>query len=604
MRGALSGRWAALADLGLAAASGTILWLWPSSAPWALALALVPWLWRLSQRRRLFQRTPLDLPIAIFMVTAAIAAWASYDHQAAFAKLCTLAGAVFLFYALAGQPRANFLLTAMFLSGAGAVIAIYFLLANDWQAMPADLGFINRLGLSWMAVRPGLSLFPPQPNVAGGLMALFLPFNVTLLVAARKSQQRPVAAYALVSGGLAALGLLMTSSRAAWLALGLGLGVWLLWELSGWVGRHSAASQTGIFAASLVLLAALGATVVLSSPGGLLGLAGRLPGTDDASSRLAIYAGAVRLVRAFPFTGGGLHAFSGLYSHYILGIPFFIFNYAHNLYLDVAAGQGLPSLAAFLWILAGGAWLLLKGKAAVELRWAVIVSTLVMLAHGMLDSPLYGGRGTPFLFFLPALGAAIYLHPEAPEERPPERQGKSWIRAWIAILVVLLAASLASLASLAIIYWRPLLASGYANLGSVRMAQVELDDFPSGKWQDGSKLPRLAAAEALLTRANQIDPRNVTASYRLGLIAMLRRDYVTAQGYLENAHALDPGQRGVLKALGYCYVWLGDYERAGRLFSALPEAKNELEAYAIWWKEQDRPDLVEKAKHMAEELGG
>jgi len=213
-------------------------------------------LWRFSQRRPLFQRTLLDLPIAIFLVTAAVAAWASYDHQAAFAKLCMLAGAVFLFYALAGQPRVNFLLVAAFLGGTGAMIAVYFLLAHDWQAMPADLGIINHLGLAWMAVRPRLGLFPPQPNIAGGLMALFLPFNVTLLVAARKTRQPLMAAYALASGGLAALGLLMTSSRAAWLALGLGLGAWLLWELSGWLGKHFAASQTSIFAASLMLLAA------------------------------------------------------------------------------------------------------------------------------------------------------------------------------------------------------------------------------------------------------------------------------------------------------------------------------------------------------------
>jgi len=135
------------------------------------------------------------------------------------------------------------------------------------------------------------------------------------------------------------------------------------------------------------------------------------------------------------------------------------------------------------------------------------------------------------------------------------------------------------------------------------MAQVELDDFPSGRWQDGSKLPRLAGAEALLIRAHQIDPGNVTASYRLGLIAMLRRDYVTAQGYLENAHAHDPGQRGVHKALGYCYVWLGDFERAGKLLATLPEAKSELEAYVEWWKEQGRLDLAERARQMAEGLG-
>jgi tetratricopeptide (TPR) repeat protein len=283
-----------------------------------------------------------------------------------------------------------------------------------------------------------------------------------------------------------------------------------------------------------------------------------------------------------------------LYSQYILSIPSTLFTYAHDLYLDLAVEQGLPGLLAFLWVLLGGAWLLLKSDAPPALRWASFASTLVLIVHGLVDDPLYASRGTPFLFTLPALGAATYLHPEAPEQRLQERRGATRWQALIAVLAVLL------VAVLALISWKPLLASGYANLGAVRMAQVELADFPSGQWQDGSQVPALTGAESLLQRAVGIDSENVTANYRLGLIAMLRRDYPAAQAYLERAFAKEPEHQGVRKSLGYCYAWLGEFELAGKLLGDSPGVRAELEAYTWWWVQQDRPDLAERARHMAE----
>jgi len=74
------------------------------------------------------------------------------------------------------------------------MIAVYFLLAHDWQAMPADLASSTTWG--WLdGSAPQAGPVPAaNPNIAGGLMALFLPFNVTLLVAARKTRQPLMAA--------------------------------------------------------------------------------------------------------------------------------------------------------------------------------------------------------------------------------------------------------------------------------------------------------------------------------------------------------------------------------------------------------------------------
>ncbi|NIS46259.1 MAG: hypothetical protein GWN61_09585, partial [candidate division Zixibacteria bacterium] len=69
--------------------------------------------------------------------------------------------------------------------------------------------------------------------------------------------------------------------------------------------------------------------------------------STNLSSRLEISRNTLYLIGDFPFTGGGLNSFAGLYSQYILIIPHFLFNYSHNLFLDVALQQGIFSLA--LW---------------------------------------------------------------------------------------------------------------------------------------------------------------------------------------------------------------------------------------------------------------
>ena len=86
------------------------------------------------------------------------------------------------------------------------------------------------------------------------------------------------------------------------------------------------------------------------------------------------------------------------------------------------------------------------------------------------------------------------------------------------------------------------------------------------------------------------------------MISMLRQNYTAASTYLESAQAQAPDHRGIIKSLGYCYVWLGDFEDAQLLLDKIPEAKNELDVYVWWWGTQGRPDLAEKASTMASRL--
>jgi tetratricopeptide (TPR) repeat protein len=131
----------------------------------------------------------------------------------------------------------------------------------------------------------------------------------------------------------------------------------------------------------------------------------------------------------------------------------------------------------------------------------------------------------------------------------------------------------------------------YADLGAMQMAKTELIGFPTNEWTDPAIATEFEEAGTLLRSALDADPLNRTADHRLGLISMLQGDFLSAASYLEKAYAAAPDHRGIIKSLGYCYVWLGDREKALLLLREIPEAKDELDVYVWWWDTQGRHDL-------------
>jgi lipopolysaccharide biosynthesis regulator YciM len=134
------------------------------------------------------------------------------------------------------------------------------------------------------------------------------------------------------------------------------------------------------------------------------------------------------------------------------------------------------------------------------------------------------------------------------------------------------------------------------------MAKAELAGFPTNQWADPSILPQLEQADAALRTALLSDPANRTANHRLGLIALLRRDFPSAAAFLEEAYRSAPNHRGVIKALGYCYAWLGEMEKARSFLSKIPEARTELDVYTWWWRTQGQPGLADRASTILSEL--
>jgi lipopolysaccharide biosynthesis regulator YciM len=120
---------------------------------------------------------------------------------------------------------------------------------------------------------------------------------------------------------------------------------------------------------------------------------------------------------------------------------------------------------------------------------------------------------------------------------------------------------------------------------------VELNGFPGNGWRGSAFADQLDEASDLLQSALGLNPYNRTANHRLGLIFAMRQDFSLATMYLEHAYHEAPHHRGIVKSLGFGYIWFGEPDNAVSFLQDIPEAKSELDAYTYWWKEQGRNDL-------------
>jgi hypothetical protein len=564
----------------------------PEWGLWIILVALLPWMVRLISGRFPFQRTPLDWLIAVFLVTAWVGYWASYDRTEAWSKIWFIVLGILLFYALSGQPWQNLARISYILFSIGVGVSIYYLLTHDFAAVPRKLEFVNAIGMGIMNIRPLTGWTSIHPNYVAGTIALTVPFVLHPIWQRLQSGDRFPASYILlVSAGLAIAGfaLMMSTSRGVLLAMASGIGAVLLVKLikskNGW--RENRAM---LFVTLFIYLCA----VVAFLYAGPAHSAGEGTGASYYAdgSRGELFSMSLYLLADYPFTGGGVGSFPGLFSHYLLNLPFFYLPNSHNLFLDVAIEQGVFGGLAFLLLYLAGLSNV-SGRIARErvrpVFSAIMVFTLVAaMVHGMVDNYLYNGPGAVLSLFLVGLSTNRWKD-EAALPRP--RTNPAAIVLVVGLLLVGVLAFLPSIRSI----W-------LADLGAVQMSKVDLDGFPSASWEGVDNLARLDAAEASLRSALDLNPANRTANHRLGLIAMQRGDFDAAAGYLRHAWEQAPNHRGIIKSLGYCYTWLGDLEHAEQLLRQIPEAKSELVVYVWWWDTQGRPDLSVHASGMVSRL--
>jgi hypothetical protein len=406
-------RWFAYMDLACVALAGGLWYAFPQAGAWPLALAVVPWGARYFLAGWFTRRSLFDLPLVLFVFTAGLGVWAAYDRGVAWPKFWLIVGSVFLFYGLVNaEPLGDVRLWLLAFFGAG--VALYFLVTHDWDEYPAKIEALTRLGRALQQPLPAVPGHRLHPNVAGGLMAMLLPFAGWATIQGWRQVRHGSRALAL-AGGLGALaltsfGLLMTTSRGAWVALGAALVLAGLWLFSGLWARGHANRRAWLF--PLLLLAVMVAVLAagVAWPGGITAAIDLVPGPNTGLDRVELLRRTLILVRDYPLVGAGLGGFQMLYSTYVLLLHVGFTVHSHNLFLNVAIEQGLGALLALVWM-----WLLFvvavwRGLSRSDSRGmgalgVAALSLVVLLVHGLVDDVLYGSRAV-LLLFVPLTFAA------------------------------------------------------------------------------------------------------------------------------------------------------------------------------------------------------
>ena len=221
-----------------------------------------------------------------------------------------------------------------------------------------------------------------------------------------------------LAGGLPVLvtALALTTSRAAWIAAAVGAGVMI-----GLAPRRRAALV--ILCVASVAVAMLATRVERQS------LAQRLesiPSVEANADRLAIWSGAVRMVRDHPLLGTGYGTFIFAWSQYSRDPTLMDKPTAHNVFLNFAAETGLLGLAAFLAVVLGGLaglWRRVRSSKSdpkTDGLWAALFAAVVaMLIQQLFDATvmsLHIGYGLLAAF---ALGGTQLSGAAAPTSKTP-----------------------------------------------------------------------------------------------------------------------------------------------------------------------------------------
>ena len=484
----------------------------------ALALLAASFVARWLRTGRFLTRTGAELPLAVFFASAALSTWAAYDRPLALLQLIRFFGTAVAFYAVVDGGEKMRRLVTYGMALATAFLAVYFVFRNDFSADASKFAPLTAIGLWLNAHLPAVPGPTVHPNVAAGALILGIPLAVALFVGAWKQKRLGQAVLAGLLALIAILGLLLTSSRGAWLGLAgaLGLGV-LAWMQRRWLAKGKAALAFWLVLAA-VAIASFG---VLAQAGMLDRLLGQIPDpTGSLQGRMVLWQQGALLARDYPFTGIGLLSFPMVFSTYTLQIHVPYIAHAHNTYLQVLIEQGWPGFLAMLGFGLAGlgwAWSLLRRADVSLLAWGALAALTAVILHGLVDVSMYVERTLPLIGVVAGLLAGEYLS-LAPRPVVIKK------RYYFGVLLALLAGG--------VIFWRPLASAAQANLGAVLQTDLELGAYDPSHYDKPTldevrRSIDLTGAQASFQGALALAP-DLSADQRLAEIALSRGQYPAA----------------------------------------------------------------------------
>ncbi len=357
---------------------------------WVPVLAL-GWLgglfaWGAWRSRRWLGYTPADGVILLMLGALLLGVWASPQKQETLAHVYAFMANVVAFYGVIllgrhlSRRQMGWLLLAL-----GVFVPLVILPGIQ----------ISSEKLAWIpqGVYGNLPLYRLpgdengfNPNMAASVIAPFIPVALTLALWPQARGQWVVAGVALL---ILVSGLALTQSRGA--LLGVFVAVIVVSVLASRAWRWLWWGVGMVLIGILVVRGSMVLAFVLNSH--------ETFGKNSLLGRVEIWSRALHMGNDFAFSGVGLGMFqpveAALYPTYVHVVASPDIPHPHNMYLWALAEMGYPGLIAWLAFFMILAMVLLRGhrllgrRADRRLALGLLGGLLVILVHGLIDTPFY-----------------------------------------------------------------------------------------------------------------------------------------------------------------------------------------------------------------------
>jgi len=300
-----------------------------TGAQTAVSFALLFWLLRmLAMRKFQLMRTPLNIPIAAFLIAAAIGVIMGVDFKHSLKGYMTL-GWISIFFLFVNNVkdetqfkrliRSLILITTI--AGAYAIFQHFTRidLFGNVKHLPRSTGFFN------------------SPQTFGNYILLVLPVVIGLSSYIRIGREKR---WLQLSGLIILTAIIFSYGRAVWMGLIVGL------IFMGILGskRLLLSILAGIMICSILILA-------LPSSEFAQRVVGTVKSKRPVGDRTEFWEGSLRILRDYPITGVGWEGFRKVYPRYRPSEEEKSVSNAHNNFVDVAVDSGLLGLGIFIWLL-------------------------------------------------------------------------------------------------------------------------------------------------------------------------------------------------------------------------------------------------------------
>jgi O-antigen ligase len=363
--------------------------------------------------RRPKQPVPIAwLPLAGFLIWQMLRSYGASPAQPAIYSLKLTAGALLAFLIIydsldAGMTRIHWENAVLLL--AGVFCALELALAVIWQVRWAAIAgtFLSLPPVGYRAT--GLLL--QHPNVLSGFINLAMPLALLRLMEGTSWARRTLWGIVLVVFGATQF---LTSSRGGWLSAAVGaavtVGLVLVIRRRGPSSSMANPSLGWRPSRAMVLGAVIGAAVLIPLGWFALRQLSRVGHQPLSNARAVVWATGWEIFSSHPIIGAGPGAYPVLSPAITATPPGYDANHAHDLWLQVAAEEGLIGeillLAALGLILLPGLRALKKAEASDASIAAYLGVAASLLAHQVVDY-MFG----VVLYALAAVCLlAIYLH--------------------------------------------------------------------------------------------------------------------------------------------------------------------------------------------------